>query len=317
MAALADTPFRAADLRTVGVEQIAPVLEAQISEWRSGLNWDFHPSAILVRRFVKMRALAGCALVGPGGIVAGYAYFVAEEGKGLIGDVYVLPRFRSNASEGLLLEGSLETLFETANVARVESQILLLSDAVPRNLPYAACARAFPRLFLEAGLHGYLPPRALAPHVTIAPWSLQLQEATGRLMALSYEGHIDAEINDQYRSAVGARRFLTNIVQYPGCGTFYAPASFASFAGDALCGASLASLVAPDVGHITQVCVSPSHKGTGLGYELVRRSMDALLRHGCRSVSLTVTAANEAAVRLYRKMGFATRRSFNAYVWQR
>jgi ribosomal protein S18 acetylase RimI-like enzyme len=143
-----------------------------------------------------------------------------------------------------------------------------------------------------------------------------LQEGTGRLIAGAYQNHIDSQINDQYRSAVGARRFLTNIVQYPGCGSFFAPASFAATASGTLCGVSLASLVSSDVGHITQVCVARSYQSIGLGYELVRRSMEALSGHGCRAVSLTVTAANESALRLYRGMGFVQRRAFAAYVWE-
>jgi ribosomal protein S18 acetylase RimI-like enzyme len=133
----------------------------------------------------------------------------------------------------------------------------------------------------------------------------------------AYRGHIDSEINDQYRAPAGARRFLANIIQYPGCGTFFAPASYAATdpPNGALCGMSLASLVASDVGHITQLCVAPSHRGTGLGYELLRRSLLALAAHGCRSVSLTVTASNAAAVRLYERMGFTQRREFAACVW--
>ena len=104
-------------------------------------------------------------------------------------------------------------------------------------------------------------------------------------------------------------------MQYPGCGSFFGPASYAAFAGHELRGISLSSLVASDVGHITQVCVAPSERGTGLGYELVRRSLVALAAHGCRSVSLTVTSANENAVRLYEHMGFTHRRDFAAFVW--
>ena len=48
----------------------------------------------------------------------------------------------------------------------------------------------------------------------------------------------------------------------------------------------------------------------------MRRSMEALAARGCRSVSLTVTAENEPAVRLYRKMGFVEKRRFSAYVWE-
>lgn len=81
-------------------------------------------------------------------------------------------------------------------------------------------------------------------------------------------------------------------------------------------GICLTSIVAANVGHITQVCVAPSQKGTGLGYELVRRSLVALASHGCRSASLTVTTANQAAVRLYQRMGFVNRREFAAHVWE-
>jgi ribosomal protein S18 acetylase RimI-like enzyme len=81
-------------------------------------------------------------------------------------------------------------------------------------------------------------------------------------------------------------------------------------------GLCLASLVAPEVGHITQICVSRERQGTGAGYEMLRRSMTALADQGCRSVSLTVTASNTNAVRLYERVGFSTRKTFAAYVWQ-
>jgi ribosomal protein S18 acetylase RimI-like enzyme len=37
---------------------------------------------------------------------------------------------------------------------------------------------------------------------------------------------------------------------------------------------------------------------------------------GCRSASLTVTAANEDAVKLYERVGFETVRRFSAFVWE-
>jgi ribosomal protein S18 acetylase RimI-like enzyme len=74
-------------------------------------------------------------------------------------------------------------------------------------------------------------------------------------------------------------------------------------------------MVAQDTGHITQICVAPSQRGKGVGYELLRRSMLALVAHGCRRVGLTVTSTNKCAIRLYLQMGFADRRDFAAYVW--
>jgi ribosomal protein S18 acetylase RimI-like enzyme len=196
---------------------------------------------------------------------------------------------------------------------------MMLSSVRNRPLPYPDWVRVNPRDFLVASLStvAQFAPRE-HPKLTIAHWPATRQDETARLIASAYRGHIDSQINDQYRSPGGARRFLMNIVQYPGCGTFFGPASYAAIDASTrvLHGVSLASLVASDVGHITQVCVAPSHMGTGLGYELMRRSLLALAAHGCRSASLTVTTANEAALRLYQRMGFVKRRDFAAHVWE-
>jgi ribosomal protein S18 acetylase RimI-like enzyme len=318
-AALVDpAPTQALDLRSVETSSLATLLAEQIASWKQELDWDFTPSANLVRRFVQMHVLTGYALVlraDPAQAI-GYTYYVCEEGKGLVGDLYLLKRHRTWENENALLQVSLDAIWQTPGVHRIESQLLMLSDTPNRRVPYPKWFQSFPRLFLEAPSKAHLPARKLSSSISIVPWTEARQEATGRLIAGAYQNHIDSQINDQYRSAVGARRFLTNIVQYPGCGTFFGPASFAATASGALAGVSLASLVAHDVGHITQVCVAPSYQGTGLGYELVRRSMEALAVHGCRAVSLTVTVANESALRLYRDMGFLPRRGFSAYVWE-
>ena len=149
-------------------------------------------------------------------------------------------------------------------------------------------------------------------------WAEQYQESASHLIAAAYNGHVDSRINDQYQSAPGARRFLSNIVQYPGCGMFFKPASYAAFDGDTgrICGISMASIVAPGCGHITQICVMPWARGSGVGYELLRRSLGSLRENGCRNASLTVTASNHDAVALYERIGFRTARQFSAYVWE-
>ena len=107
-------------------------------------------------------------------------------------------------------------------------------------------------------------------------------------------------------------------MQYPGCGSFFRQASFAAFEPSraVLCGISLTSLVSQEFGHITQICVSPEVKGSGVGYALLRQSLLALRDMGCRAATLTVTAANEGAVELYKRVGFQTVRRFSAYVWE-
>jgi len=74
-----------------------------------------------------------------------------------------------------------------------------------------------------------------------------------------YRGHVDSEINDQYRTLTGSLRFLNNIVRFPGCGNFDAQASFVvcQRRTRTLIGLILCSQCA-GCGHITQVCVLPN-----------------------------------------------------------
>ncbi len=306
------------DLRRLSARDLQPLLEEETATWRDELEWDFEKSADLVRRFVELRALNGSALL-EGGEVTGYVYYVLEENKGLIGDLYIRRAFRSADRENRLLEAALAPVMAGPHVSRIECQLMMMDPSANRFLPHREFLSAFERNFMRIELAGApLREGRVRKPVYIEKWSDHYQDAAAQLIAAAYDGHIDSRINDQYRNANGARRFLYNIVQYPGCGAFYRPASFAAFESSTgrLCGISLASLVAPDCGHITQICVSPETRGTGVGHELLRHSLLTLRKVECHSASLTVTAANTDAVALYERVGFATIRRFSAYVWE-
>jgi ribosomal protein S18 acetylase RimI-like enzyme len=307
------------ELRDLTPDHLSNLLEEEIEAWRGGLDWDFRPSAELVRRFIQLRALTGYALV-LGGDLAGYSYYVAEEGKGLIGDFYVRAVDRTVETEDHLLQAVLDSMWQIPGMRRVEAQLMMLSSQLDRPVPYSRWFQMYPRRFLEASLSivESLTPREI-PGVSFSLWTENRQDEAARLIPTAYRGHIDAHINDQYRSPGGARRFLANIVQYPGCGAFHGPASWVAWdrASHTLCGISLASRVADQTGHITQICVAPTHQKLGIGYELLRRSLASLKEGGCERVSLTVTDVNEAAIQLYQRMGFGIRRNFAAYVWEK
>lgn len=317
MAAVSDqAPRPLLPLREVGPAYLETALQSEVAEWRRDLDWDFAPSADLVRRFLNMRALGGFALPGRSE-AAGYAYHVQDDGKGLIGGLYVRPEYRTLDNENALIAAVLESMWRTPGIPRVEAQLLMLRSPLDRPVPYPRCFTQFPRKFLKIGLE---PAKRFPVRRTpflITGWDRSLHERAAHLIAAAYAAHIDGEINDQYRSVSGARRFLSNIVQYPGCGAFFQPGAFAAVdnAGT-LCGICLTSLVADSVGHITQLCVAPEKRGTGLGYELLRRSLVALAEHGVQRASLTVTTANRSALHLYEHFGFTCDRDFAAYVWQ-
>lgn len=309
------------DLRSLAPGRLDALLEEETKVWQQRLNWDFSGSAELIRRFANMGSLNGRALL-CGGTVAGYAYFVAEEGKGLIGDIYVLKKFSTPDMENRILTSSAEELIRNWNCNRVECQLLLL-DAQRRNAPaFGKHPAFFDRNFMVLPQNGFqLQPRQFPALCVIEPFNdrLDIHNEAARLVTESYSGHIDALINDQYRSIPGARRFLRNIIQYPGCGTFNYAASFIARESDSnrLLGLSFASNVSAEAGHITQLCVTPRFRSTGLGYELMRRSIDALGQAGARQVSLTVTTKNKVAVNFYERLGFRTENCFSAIVWEK
>lgn len=305
------------DLRRLSARDLEPLLSEEIATWRAELEWDFGKSADLVRRFMDLRALNGSALV-QDGAVTGYVYFVLEENKGLIGDLYVCRSARTETRENALLEAVLRPMMGVSQISRIECQLMMLQPLPNRATPRSQSLKSFERNFMRLDLHrAALPEGRVRRPVGLELWSDHLQEAAAQIIATAYSGHIDGQINDQYRSVAGARRFLYNIVQYPGCGVFFRPASYAALdAAGRLCGVSLASMVAPRCGHITQICVSPEAHGQGIGHELLRQSLLRLREAGCQSASLTVTAANRDAVVLYERVGFQTVRRFSAYVWE-
>ena len=307
------------ELNKLRAQSLNPVFEEETLLWQQRLDWDFRPSADLVRRFVEMKALNGYALVISGQTV-GYTYFVCEKGKGLIGDLYVLRQFNCREYEDRLLSAVLKELFTLPSIERVEAQLVLLPSSSSRMVPYSEFLHRHPRDFMETDLDKvdeFKVGRA-AGKVRIENWRHSALEETARLIAAAYSGHIDSEINDQYRSVAGARRFLLNIVQYPGCGSFLETGSFMALNPDTheLCGISLSSLVSSDIGHITQICTPPHARGAGIGYELLRHSLRGLTDYGCRKASLTVTSSNKKAIQLYQRMGFAKLHTFAAYVWE-
>jgi ribosomal protein S18 acetylase RimI-like enzyme len=310
-------PTEIMELRRLDARILEPLLQEETSAWWDMLEWDFEKSADLVRRFVDLRALSGYALVEDDQAI-GYVYYVLEEAKGLLGDLYVMREHRTVERENLLLAAALDSIMDHSQIARIESQLMMLEFSSRRTVPRASYLSAFDRNFMRIDLRrAVLAESRMRRSVYIDRWSDQCQDSAANLIAAAYAGHVDSRINDQYRSAAGARRFLHNIVQYPGCGTFFRPASYAAFrpSRGKLCGVSLSSLVSQDCGHITQICVSPEVKGSGVGYELLRQSLAALRDAGCRAATLTVTAANEGAVDLYERVGFRTVRRFSAYVW--
>ncbi|MGI8960571.1 MAG: GNAT family N-acetyltransferase [Bryobacteraceae bacterium] len=320
MAALPDAPLpQLIELPQLSVEAFETLLDEEIGVWDKRFAWDFRPSADLLRRFAQIQSLNGCAL-SYGSDIVGYAYHVCEGRKGLIGDFYVRASHSSSSDEMLLLGAIVQALMLTPGVHRIESQLMLLNGPLPQPLPFHKHLIRHDRYFMQIDRSTALglPAKAAAFRVSFQSWTERFQEEIARVVASSYKGHVDSEINDQYRTISGARHFLLNIVKFPGCGRFSPAASVVAIdeSNGRVCGVCLASLISAHSGHVTQVCVLPAIRGAHLGYELLRQTLLRLAEVGCTSISLTVTCSNLEAIRLYESMGFRSQATFPALVWE-
>jgi ribosomal protein S18 acetylase RimI-like enzyme len=309
------------DLRHFSSADLRPLLEDEIAMWGRLLSWDYTGSAEMILRYMDAKILPGYAAIDRGSIF-GYSFFVYEQSKGVIGDLYVRNGGRTSNRrevEERLLTHVIETLQQSPGIHRVEAQLLAHDTGeVARPFLQQGFSR-HPRVFMNFDIRKNPPTTpTLKPEFEICPWSEQEYQPAAAVITAAYRGHVDSEINDQYRTLGGSLRFLNNIVRFPGCGTFDPHASFVVFQrhSRSLAGLILCSQIRPDVGHITQVCVLPEYRSAGLGVALLAATTRSLRERNFHAISLTVTEANDRAIALYARIGFESTRVFDAFVWE-
>ena len=309
------------DLRHFSSVDLRPLLDDETRVWSRLLSWDYTSSADMILRYVDAKILPGYAAIDRGRIF-GYSFFVYEGSKGVIGDLFVTNGTRlpeAHEIEARLLRHVIETLQQSPGVHRVEAQLLVHEAGLLAQPFLDQGFRRHPRLFMAMPLsHPARSAPSAFPDFEIRDWADNDYQSAAAVITAAYRGHVDAEINDQYRTLSGSLRFLNNIVRFPGCGLFDAESSFIvthkpsrNVAGLILC-----SRVREDVGHVTQVCVLPEYRSRGIGEALLACTATALRKRQFSMLSLTVTEANNRAVDLYRRLGFDPQRIFDAFVWE-
>jgi ribosomal protein S18 acetylase RimI-like enzyme len=308
------------DLRQLTASQLAPLLDEEAQLWRSELHWDYQLSIELIKRFLELHSLAGAAVI-ENGRATGYGFYVVEDHKGMLGGLFVTPRVDQLPAGEQILADIMQTMRGTPQVTRIEAQLMPFGAPLDRVLASHGF-RLYPRQFMilpiAESAAGAAQQGELSAGLRLEKWHERLMPQVAELIHLAYANHVDGEINDQYRSRAGAMKFLKNIVMMPGCGQFETQASFVlrDVASEHIVAVVLTSIVAPGVGHTTQVCVLPGFQGHGLGRRLMVESLSALRRIKATELSLTVTCANLGAVKLYESLGFRVVKVFAAGVWR-
>lgn len=313
------------DLRHFSGRQLRPLLETEARVWRERLRWNYQTSIELLIQYLDSRILPGFVALDRGRI-CGFTFCVYEGQKAVIGDAFAATNGTNEALAitATLLEHLFELLKNTPTISRIESQLLLCTAGETQQSFSKAGFRIYPRLFMESDVSfGALlkagHEQTLSNDITLSSWSPEQYQNAAELIHFAYRNHVDASINDQYRSLHGSLRFLHNIIRFPGCGVFDAGASWVlrSKLTNALVGILLCSRVADDVGHITQLCIDPTHRGKGYGRLLLQHCLEQLARSDTSALTLTVTEQNNGAVELYRSLGFTIRHRFDAMVYEK
>jgi len=199
------------DLRHFAAPVLRPVLDAEGELWSKRLHWDYRASARLLMQYLDNHLLPGYAAL-EDGQVTGYAFCVYEETKAVIGDVFALPGKRPDSTasadgepepareiESTLLRHLFETLLNSPNVDRIESQLLLHPSGTHSGIFRASGFDLYPRHFMVQQLAGHWSrPRIDLPGtLELRPWRDEDLNAAARLIAVAYNGHPDSLINDQ------------------------------------------------------------------------------------------------------------------------
>ena len=326
------------DLRHFSAAQLRPLLRDEAERWQRRLHWDYGRASNMLLEYLDSRILPGFVALQAGHIV-GYAFCVCEGAKAVIGDVYAFGETESmvNPICDTLLHHLLEMVEATPGDDRIESQLLMFPDGALSEPFEARGFVSFPRCFMLRDLEAHpsrmdTDPSLLHPgrSLILQAWQPEFYEGAAQLIHRCYANHMDAGINDQYRTLHGAQRFLHNIIRFPGCGVFdpenswvlrdAAVPAHSNGAGDAaqrspaIEAVLLCSKVRSDVDHITQICITPSVRGHGLGQMMLEHCAREGAKRGVRQLSLTVTEANLPARHLYERNGFTTLHRFEAMV---
>jgi ribosomal protein S18 acetylase RimI-like enzyme len=306
--------LRMRSLRELRSRDLRVLLDEEIGHWANELDWDFADVASAVADAVDARTVAGRA-VQDGPRALAYCYWLREQGRAVVGSLFAVEQARGRGLEERLLDAVLAEAQAGPDCARVEGQTLFSTTAVADENYTRGGFKGRARQYLVRDLAEPLP-------AVPGDWSMvvlarsHIPEAA-RLVFESHSGTVDAVLNSVYLSAERTRQFVETLVLHDGCGRFMAEASLAAFGPEGLIGVVVCSRVSHRNGHICQVSVLPRLHGRGLGRALVVAALARLRRAGLTTASLSVTAGNERATRLYARLGFRLHRSYGAYAWVR
>jgi ribosomal protein S18 acetylase RimI-like enzyme len=164
----------------------------------------------------------------------------------------------------------------------------------------------YKRLRMEIDLDGSIRPVPIPDHFEWISWEESLLADHAEVKYQSFRDEIDAYVFPCLGDRYGCQRLMREIRRKPG----FLPCATWLIAGpDGYVGTVQGVMDHGPIGAIQNVGVIPSYRGIGLGRALVHRALAGFREAGLGRAYLEVTAENNAAVQLYRTLGFRRART--------
>jgi GNAT superfamily N-acetyltransferase len=302
------------DLHTVKPAELQDLWACEVQLWRERLLWDRSDMWVALQRVLERGALPGKA-VRVGARTVGYAFHVIRGRLGVIVALSVGGDSRDSEVGGTLLQATVDDILRQG-VRRIESQFVAIDR--PWLIPAFEHAgfRTYWREVLRSELCQASEPVIPLTTVQLQSWQgTDLREAA-LIMQAAYDGGVDAELNQLYRTSDGCQEVLDSIMSQIGSGTVVAEASaMARHRGRGI-GFILVTETAPRQAHLVQVAVVPGYQRQGVGRLLLHYSMSRLAVLHFDTLSLIVSRANHNALKMYQATGFASVLSFPVFTWE-
>ena len=184
----------------------------------------------------------------------------------------------------------------------------------PMGVPLMATAFApndvtyFKRYRMEMDLVGPLPPVPSLPEgFAWVPWEERLILAHAEVKYQCFKDELDGVVFPNLRNRAGCERLMREIANRIG---FRPQSTWLIAHGDADVATVQGVGERAGNGSIQNLGVIPSYRGRHLGLALLLQSLHGFRLTGLARATLEVTSQNEAAIRMYRQVGFRFRKTF-------
>jgi ribosomal protein S18 acetylase RimI-like enzyme len=163
----------------------------------------------------------------------------------------------------------------------------------------------FKRYRMELFLRDLPPVPPIPVGFDFVPWTTSLLDLHAEVKFESFRDEIDTFVFPNLGHPSGCRELMWNIATQAN----FVPESTLLLVGPfGACG-TVQGIRDRWFGAIQNLGIVPEQRGKGLGKLLLLKSLHGFVRAGLSRAYLEVTARNEAAVRLYRRLGFRSTRT--------